>query len=126
MVVLSFPTCDRQCPRLRERQIAGRHVILEVHTGQAPDKGILHQIAELAHGLLYGQTRGAHVGDAVASLVGQAGRGRVGHVDAQGIGRAEAGAFAHQHDHQPRVEQGRHIVAHSHAAELHQSHRRGT
>ena len=58
----------------------------------------------------------ADVGDAVALCVGAAGTGLPGDVDAEGVGGAEAGAFADERDGELGVEELADLVADGYAS----------
>ncbi|OIQ98234.1 hypothetical protein GALL_198280 [mine drainage metagenome] len=69
-----------------------------------------------------GQPLGAHIGDAVALGVGAAHTRAVGQVDAETVGRAQAGALADQHHHLAGTQQRADFVAQRHARLLGHHH----
>ena len=66
----------------------------------------------------------ADVGDAVAVGIGAPDLGRIGEVQTQTVRRAQAGAFAEQHDHHLRLQPLAHLVTKRDAALPHQADRR--
>src|SRR6185437_7312430 len=98
-------------------------LVLECDAAEPPTPRLHQQIDEFPRRLSIAHAFGPDVGEAVALAVLPAdGRGP-GEIDAEAVGRCEAGPLADQHGNERRIERRADLIADRHAPLLHHGRR---